>query len=472
MTLINKVSNGTFSDHDASLPVWIGPSSTVVWIQSLAYASLSASLLAAAGAVLGKQWLGHFKTSRFGRGSLEERCTRRQRKLDGLETWRFGTVISFLPILLQMSLLFFWIALSANIWTLHQTIAKVMIGTSAIGAIFYSFTVLASLRYADCPFETPLSTILLKLYSMIHRLVYRWRKLWASSLEEPEFLRRFKSEPPLRYFFRAGELMVITMAAYMVAAFLACLAQILLYLRPKSRSLTEEPESSRREHNVASERVVNLDLMPADPVQAQAVQWILETSTDPDVITSAAKVIPEVEWPYQYDITGALANRLERHFEACFDPTGRLLSSAQTRAQVFIDAIAQFGFKAGPARILHPSDPSFTLRRDYRRLYERLQYNSPLMGWFFKMYAGRDAPDMDFTSLTPMDRTWVAHMCSYGLCHGNYSWKWEAFMITFVGRCFEDQHSPPRVLADCLVSMILMAGRQVDPRELAKLDKR
>ena len=96
--LINKVDNGTFSDHDASLPVWNGPSSTIIWIQTLAYASLSTSLLAAFGAVLGKQWLGHFKTSRFGRGSLHERCKRRQQKLDGMESWHFSTIVATLPI--------------------------------------------------------------------------------------------------------------------------------------------------------------------------------------------------------------------------------------------------------------------------------------------------------------------------------------------------------------------------------------
>ena len=474
MILINKVANGTFSDQDASLPVWTGPSSTTVWIQSLAYASLSTSLLAAAGAVLGKQWLGNFKTSRFGRGSLEERCTRRQRKLDGLETWRFGIVISFLPILLQMSLLFFGIALSANTWTLQQTISKVIIGTSAFGAIFYCFTVLASLRYADCPFETPVSTILLKLYSMIHGLVHRWRELWALFSEEPKFPRRLKSESSLRYFFRAGGLIVIVVVANLVAAFLACLGLILRYLRLKSRSLTEDPESSGREHNVASERVVNLDLMPVDPVRAQAVQWILETSTDPDTIASAATIVLEIEWPDEYDITGVLENRLKPDFAACFDPTGVLLLSAQPRAQVLIDAIVHFRFKASPSNIFYHSSDQYIRWQgmDYIWFGNRFQYCSKLMRWFFTMWADLDAPEMDITSLTPLDRRWVAHMCPYGLCHGDYSRKWLDFIIEFIGERLQDRESSPRVLADCLVSIILMAGGKVDPRELAKLDKR
>ena len=53
--LINKVDNSTFSPQEASLPIWTGPNSTEIWIQTLAFTSLSTSLLAAFGAVLGKQ---------------------------------------------------------------------------------------------------------------------------------------------------------------------------------------------------------------------------------------------------------------------------------------------------------------------------------------------------------------------------------------------------------------------------------
>ncbi|KAJ8580028.1 hypothetical protein M405DRAFT_88131, partial [Rhizopogon salebrosus TDB-379] len=57
-----------------------GYSSSDFWTQALAYTSLVFSLLAAFGAVLGKQWLGYYKTNRYVRGSLEERCKQRHRK--------------------------------------------------------------------------------------------------------------------------------------------------------------------------------------------------------------------------------------------------------------------------------------------------------------------------------------------------------------------------------------------------------
>ncbi|KAH7913572.1 hypothetical protein BJ138DRAFT_1002016, partial [Hygrophoropsis aurantiaca] len=54
--VIHAINSSTFAGQDLGIPLWNGPNVTVIWVQSLAFASLSASLLAALGAVLGKQW--------------------------------------------------------------------------------------------------------------------------------------------------------------------------------------------------------------------------------------------------------------------------------------------------------------------------------------------------------------------------------------------------------------------------------
>jgi Family of unknown function (DUF6535) len=158
--LINKVENGTFPEQQAALPIWTGPSHTVVWIQFLAYTSLSTSLVTAFGAVLAKQWLGHFKTSRFGRGALHERCMQRQQKLDGLEAWYFNAILATLPVFLQLSLVFFGIALAASLWTQQHTVPRIIMATAAFGTVFYIYTLVVSLKWPDCPFQTPVSTLL------------------------------------------------------------------------------------------------------------------------------------------------------------------------------------------------------------------------------------------------------------------------------------------------------------------------
>ncbi|KAG1902437.1 uncharacterized protein F5891DRAFT_1106962, partial [Suillus fuscotomentosus] len=121
------------------------PSALAVRIQLVAYASLSMSLLAAFGAVLGKQWLGYYKSNRYGRGSEEERGKRRQEKFDGIVTWYFDAVVQCFPVILQISLLLFGIALGANMWYEQRSIAWVIIATTVFGFLFYSLTVMACL---------------------------------------------------------------------------------------------------------------------------------------------------------------------------------------------------------------------------------------------------------------------------------------------------------------------------------------
>ncbi|KAG2137418.1 uncharacterized protein EDB93DRAFT_1210851, partial [Suillus bovinus] len=113
------------------------PTAQTLWVQTVAYASLSMSLLAAFGAVLGKQWLGYYKSHRYGRGSEEERSKRRQEKFDGLMTWHFDAVVQSFPVLLQISLLLFGIALGAHIWSEQPSVAWVIIATTIFGFLFY-----------------------------------------------------------------------------------------------------------------------------------------------------------------------------------------------------------------------------------------------------------------------------------------------------------------------------------------------
>jgi hypothetical protein len=167
LTQLVQIGLGNFtaagSTPAASASTW-SPSTAIVRIQCIAYASLSFSLLAAFGAVLGKQWLGYYKSHRYGRGSEDERAKRRQERFDGIVTWYFDAVVQSFPILLQISLLLFGIALGTNMWSQQYTIAWVIIATTVFGFLFYSLTVMAALVSPTCPFQTPTSTILRMLH--------------------------------------------------------------------------------------------------------------------------------------------------------------------------------------------------------------------------------------------------------------------------------------------------------------------
>jgi hypothetical protein len=215
--LIQVTVNGPNSAPDIStLSSSTGFSSSTVWMQALAYASLAFSVLAAFGAVLGKQWLNSYKSVR-GRGSLEERGIERQMKLDGAEYFRLQTVLQAFLVLLQISLLLFGLSLSANMWAQQTTISSVIISITAFGILFYVGTALMSALRPDSPFRSEL--------------------------------------------------------------FIAICQKI---LPPKK-------------------------IMSNNRGKSSAVRWILETSTNPEIVEAAVAIVPCVQWPLSLDVSVAFA---------------------------------------------------------------------------------------------------------------------------------------------------------------------
>ena len=101
-----------------------------VWIQMLAYTSISSSLLAAS-----VECWGTFKMFCFGRSALHERCQRRQQKLDGLKAFSARPSPFY-----QFSFdSLFSIALAENIWTLQHIVASVITTITAFRLMFYVF---------------------------------------------------------------------------------------------------------------------------------------------------------------------------------------------------------------------------------------------------------------------------------------------------------------------------------------------
>ena len=144
---------------DAAFPQWNGPEPTVVHVQSILYSSLASSLLAAFIAMLGKQWLNRYVRVDM-RGSIIDRGRDRQRKIDGMVTWRFDLVMEGLPLMLQAALLLLGYALSEYLYSLGKIVASVVIGFTSFGLLFYLLIISAAVLSYNCPFQTPPSLII------------------------------------------------------------------------------------------------------------------------------------------------------------------------------------------------------------------------------------------------------------------------------------------------------------------------
>ena len=178
--LIHKIDNTTFGGDVPALPQWAGPPRTVIDVQSMLYASLSASLLSAFLAMLGKQWLNRYAAIDM-RGSAIERSQNRQRKLDGVITWYFEHVMELLPLMLQGALLLLGCALSRYLWEVNTTVASVMICVTSSGALFYFFVVVAGVASDSCPYQTPTTNAIRHTLSLSRSFILHTPSLLRSA---------------------------------------------------------------------------------------------------------------------------------------------------------------------------------------------------------------------------------------------------------------------------------------------------
>ncbi|KAJ7484246.1 hypothetical protein FB451DRAFT_1435414, partial [Mycena latifolia] len=154
--LIHTVNSSIFSRPDIIIPEPTGPSTVIVAVEGLLYISLFFSLLAALLVVLAKQWLMYYRASgERARGTMEQRCLERRRKMDGMHQWKLEAVLNIYPLLLQVSLLLFTAALTINLWETRHSIAGLVLAIGALGVLSYAFAVITALISPDAPFQTP-----------------------------------------------------------------------------------------------------------------------------------------------------------------------------------------------------------------------------------------------------------------------------------------------------------------------------
>ncbi|KAG8965671.1 hypothetical protein FRC03_000306 [Tulasnella sp. 419] len=153
-------------------------------INALFFASLSCSLFTAFGAVLGKQWLNHYKREGK-RMTLAERGRERQKKYIGLAFWHLEQVVETLPTLLQLSLFLFLGALVDFIWPLNEATASVIAALSIVTFGFYVITTTIAALYPSAPFQTRFTAVIRDAGHMTliqSKLAMAWLKLaWSST---------------------------------------------------------------------------------------------------------------------------------------------------------------------------------------------------------------------------------------------------------------------------------------------------
>ncbi|KAJ7769372.1 hypothetical protein B0H16DRAFT_254907 [Mycena metata] len=303
------IFSGLFSAVASAFVIQIEPqlappntSKIIVIVQCLLYASLFTTLLAALLAVLGKQWLMYYQAA-GSRGTIEERGRERQRKLDGLVKWKFEVVLQAFPLLLQLALLLFASSISLYLWTVQHSVATLVTFLTALGLSSYIVLLVSATIFSDCPFQTPLGPLLRQVPGIFLNTVKRiWRTL------QP-VLRGLQTaiSKPLGAIYRVNALRTISTKLRdttrrfwpLVSRFGRSKLDLLPHFASQTSLLTENPDPYTEYKSI--------EVSPEVP----AIVWALTTSTDPAMITVAAELGADLQWPIQLDRSAiTIAQRL------------------------------------------------------------------------------------------------------------------------------------------------------------------
>ncbi|KAG8918542.1 hypothetical protein FRC02_002303 [Tulasnella sp. 418] len=166
LRLIIKRMNDSLELSEADLNQSWKADPNALRLNAIFFASLSFSLIASFGAILGKEMLSEYKVS-GALNSMAERGQIRQIKFDALRKYRFRVLMHLLPTLLQISLALFLVGIIDFLWQMEVGVAMVMFVPVVVGFIAYIISLYIALRHPHSPFQTSISKAIKSLLSSI-----------------------------------------------------------------------------------------------------------------------------------------------------------------------------------------------------------------------------------------------------------------------------------------------------------------
>ncbi|KAK7688912.1 hypothetical protein QCA50_007603 [Cerrena zonata] len=205
LTASTNVSNEIISSFT---PAPFRPSSSALWINGFWFSSLVCSLITASFGILVKQWLREYMMH----DSLSPRAEFRVRnfRYTGLVQGGVFELAALLPVLLQCSLLLFFIGLSRFLRDLSPGIGWVVTALIACWLLFFVVTTLAPICWSQCPYKTPILLRPLKAGRSGLYIGWNWIRSGATSIR-----KRFRRAGfSTHHFTRIGILPQMTLQAF------------------------------------------------------------------------------------------------------------------------------------------------------------------------------------------------------------------------------------------------------------------
>ena len=457
-TLLEMFLNATTGNLPAAsaapVPRWPGPDPVIVQAQCILYATLCATLLASFLAMLGKQWLNRYRRNET-RGSAADRSRVRERKLSGIETWKFHVVMESLPLILQCALVLLGFALSRYLWQVNRSVSSVVIGFTSFGFLFYLLIMTASIFSFDCPFQTPFSLLIRFVIGLASPYWQNFRQAFGPK-RQPSQPGTLGARPNLQLSMNTVgrghglEANIVTLTCMAPAAI-----QFPWAVTPLFSYCTGDE---------------------GDRLDARCISRMFVTSTDVDVITSIMDFIPEIIW--HDGIKNVPLIRIYDVLMDCFDRSGS--------GPVIIPRLRDVAYLSARAFVHIGLQRRCITQHEEHKLesWKRLCANHPLLSpagystdpdlravlFMVDMTLGYDNKiPWERTRITPPLRTWMSHVFLYRAWHED---QLSEVVMDFVEDSSSLELPGDIVITDCLLAIGLMIGIPLHVNDITVRDKR
>lgn len=435
--LLDSTAGNLSPDYPDLIPQWSGPDLATVQVQCILYASLFVTLLAAFLAMLGKQWLNCYRKNEV-HGSGADKCRMRERKLTGVEAWKFDLVIQSLPLMLQCALFLFGLALSLYLWGVNYWVASVVIALTSLGFLFYVLIVTGSTS-SDCPFQTPVSPL---ARIAVGSASSHWRTLVKAL--------GFEQQPPEPV--TPGLPNNLPFSANPMATGLQLTAAINT-VTCMALGTTHFPRS-------VIPRFIQEIGAEGDRLDARCITRLLDLSIDADVVTSVMDFIPEVVW--HDGIKHVPLKRIYDILMECFDFSGspplvipKLRDVAYRSAKAFVHIALQ---RRCITRYEEQKSESWDAVCANHTLLSNLNHSSDsnlkAVLYMVDLTLGYQYPFLwSELSMTASHQAWMAHVFLY---HAWHEGRLSEVVIDFVEHSGSTESPSDIVVADLLLIIGLM----------------
>ncbi|KAI9443791.1 hypothetical protein H4582DRAFT_1916694 [Lactarius indigo] len=163
VAILTQISHQLSNGSQTSVQAYVPPSSSfkpptsAVWVNALWFLSLVISLFCALLATLQQHWARRYLRLTQPQCAVHKRARLRAFFAEGVERFHLAFAVEAIPALLHVSVFLFLTGLVISLFTIHHTIAYIILAATVSGGIVYTMITVMPVFYHNSPYHSPFS---------------------------------------------------------------------------------------------------------------------------------------------------------------------------------------------------------------------------------------------------------------------------------------------------------------------------